>query len=416
MSTVTYTYGDFGYGEGPYGGGTVIDTGVTPTTDVGIGLFPPPEWKFAIGPWYGPGPERSLLNVTERNVVLNLDEPSTATFTFAGSLEDAKGAMVRRQVDDLWVWRGPELLGRFRIDDATFASDDKSYTLTVTCVDYRTLLNRYLLDPETWYSTPQETITFDGKDVSDAIKEIITKFQSWHGGNLGLKVSTTQWPKTGVVLGPNEGQIEYEIGQVTSGWDEIAKLIDGRAELVITPDREVKLYVPTYENSKGEVLDFGGMVSGFSETQGTKYANVVRQSGINPGKDTKAIKVEATNLGNLPSGRIEVAIGDETLMKDSQVVNAAKRNLTKLSLEKPSYTLDMVRGRWEGLGHIGLGDVVKVEYWPTGIDDQARVVSISLSVDASNRETVAITAGRPRRELSWVLANFAKQLRYLSTK
>lgn len=378
------------------------------------------QWQYGVGNWRNSSPERSLGNLSSFSLKLDRDVPSTATFSFTGSVSRASKAIVRKYIDDIWIWKGPELIERFRVINSDFSCDATGYTQSISCVDYRQLLDRELLDPVLGVEGDVYIVPVSGADteeVSAAVARIINYAQSRTNGNLGITISPTQW-QTGYKYDIGSPQ---EFGELDTPWTAISKITENVATFRITPNKVAELWVPIKQSAEIETpLDWGGAVTTYAETQGTPYANVVRQTGDNVtgtplyfyGPDG-AEGTPSSAFTTLPSGRIETSKSDTRLKNLASVRRAGQNNIKLLSLEAPSYQLTLAPGHWRGREHIDIGNIVRVYFKPHGVEDSVAVTSIQISVDANNMETVAITAGRPRIETSRAIANLALRVRNL---
>lgn len=368
------------------------------------------DWNWSIGPWRDGvsanptlaqgGPQTNLGSATQRSLRLKLLDPSEASYTISGY--STRATMVEELITDLWVWRDGVPLYRGRTQPTTDTLDDTGrYDLTVTCTDYRGVLDRRLWwTDRTWTNIEQSTIVWDA----------ITDAQTQPGGNLGLTQGT--WPTTGII----RPLVTIKTGDTT--WAGIKKLaaMQGGFDIDIDVDLHANLYYPRRGTDTGATLDFGGVVTSVRRAfDPARYANAIRQSGAD---SVAATTATTPDIDTAPEGRWAAQFSDIQLTTADMVSKTAATNLAQSSMLMPTYSLTLGKGKWGGPSHVWLGDYVTIPIRAGRLNERpvARVYEMDIDVDASNQETVTVVAGDVRMDARSVLRGIAKRLNVLAIR
>ena len=362
----------------------------------------PPRWQWAVGPWRDRNPSVELLTAGARSLSLHLRDPHEARFTTWGYA--AETAVVDELLTDLWIRRNGTVLYRGRI---TTADDDLGtdyYSVACSSIDYRGLLDRRMLF---------SNFTFTGTEQADAAWQLLNHTQNQPNGSLGI-TKHASWPTTGVTR-----TVSFLIGDGV--WDSISKLavMSNGFDLMIDPATMVaQLYSPQYGVSNGQVLDFGGAVTRARRIfDPSKYANVVRQSGSSSPATTASVQT-VSDIERAPEGRWEAQFGDVDLRTNGAVTDTAVAKLLQTSRLLPTYQLTLATGRWDGPGHVWLGDYVIVVVRAGRLNEllTMRVYDIDISVDANDNEEVTLTVGDPRVDVRSYLRGISKRVQALQKR
>jgi hypothetical protein len=370
------------------------------------------DYTWSIGPWVsgasahtiwatvGGAPQMQLMNATGRKLSAKLIEPSDVSFTLPGG--SAEALMIEELITDVWVYRNGVSLFRGRVLGPVQDSfDGTQQTLQVSASDYRAVLDRRIrYTDRTWSSVDQSTIAWD----------VITDMQADAGGNVGITKGL--WPTSGVI----RTSVIFTGGtQVFSG--ELRKLasMDNGFDFDIDASLKANLYYPARGIDNGVVLDHGGVVASWNRTfDPSSYANAIRQSGADG--TTPAIATVA-DIATAREGRWDAQFGDVQLTSNEMVsatatANLARANLARLSTPTPSYTLKLVRGRWDGPGSLWLGDWVLVVIRAGRLNDvfSARVTQIDIEIGAGGAEDVTVYAGTSVPDQRTILRGIARRL------
>lgn len=341
------------------------------------------QYTVGTGPASGAAPLAVLDVYQSLRLSFPLDGPPTAQLKVRGTAEAA--TYLRELADDVWVYRrfatggNAELLFRGRVTASTDDWDADTLTTVVVANGYRALLDRrFVLEGD--------QAVFAGADQGTILWSLVNLSQGRSGGGLGITVGTGG--TTGVVrdrtyeAGQNIGQLCSQLGNVTSGFD-----------WEVDPLLKLNVFYPSRGTDRGVVLDYGGLAAQLRRTFNPgDFANVVRVAG-------DALTLPKTSasatIATDPRGRWESNFGFPDVVEQTTVDARAGLLLTVRS--KPSYgwTATLRRDRWEGVGHIWLGDTVRlaVKTPPRVTTDPglSRVVQVDLAYDERGAENVVLT-------------------------
>jgi len=186
-----------------------------------------------------------------------------------------------------------------------------------------------------------------------------------------------------------------------------------------------RTWFPQRGRSGGVVLILGGLAAAVSrELNPTDYANAIRYTGaagddVTPGPT--AVEREAGYLeipGTYPEGRWDAVFGDDSLTTQSALDDRAAWQLAQSQVVRPTYTVRLHRGAWEGPDHIWLGDTVRLII-PSGrldVDTSARVYEVEIDIDEDGGETVTLTLGGPRPDFRRWPAKTDRRLKNLERR
>lgn len=313
-------------------------------------------------------------------------EGATVSFTMNGL--DPKAALIQEMFTDIVVYRDSKKLFRGRCLQATPNGDATGCTVTVSAVDYKSLLKRRFVRDAGKNTGELESIAWA------LINAVQTRDA---GGDLGITRGVNQ--DTGVsVTG-----FQREAGSA------IADLIDTLAhqnsvmnandafEWDIDPDLVFKVYRPTRgKRTPTFVADFGGSVLSYDQQfDPSGYANVFYVQGAGA---YQATVYTDDSRRPIPGGLFEeyVSEGDLTTaaLVDARAFWLATFN-GQIELTK-TYNLELSNAKWLGPESCWAGDFVHldIQHGPLNVQtDQMRVKDIHISVEDSGYEHIAIGVG-----------------------
>ena len=298
-----------------------------------------PTWRWVIGDW-NVGPQRELTLAASRKIVWNLTAPATATFNLPGRSSEA--ALLAETMSDLWVYLDTALVFRGRVTQMADTATADSYTVAVTCVDYRGLLTRRLLvegDQLAW-STPTYAAIAWG---------LVAATQAKPGGGFNV-VQGTWMPDSP----PNPPVVRtYAAGQ------EIGQALDDLAAVAfdweIDPTLAMNLWAPNKRPTSGFVADWAGVVVGFTRNADTTtWANVIRESG-----DASATVGENRYTAS-PEGRFETQIGNPGVVLQTTLQQRAPADAAAWLARRVSLNLDLRPGVVYSPADVALGAQITV--------------------------------------------------------
>lgn len=372
---------------------------LTGTKRTGIGPPPRPRtrWQLVIGPASG-GHELALTEATGRRYTARLADNSDLGFTIDGRHPQA--AAIQELATDVHLLfstaAGTQILDRCRVGDTRDEINENAHQTDVTCLDYRAVLNRRIL----WTG---DTVTYAAVDQADIAWDLIRQTQAHRSGYLGISKGFADG-STGVPrdrtyeVGDSIGQRIQELSEVIGGfdWDILPQSASSLA---------LQVWYPQRGSDRGVVLLLGGLAATVSRGVDTgDYANAIRYTGaagddVTPGPDP--VEWEAGDLdapGVIPQGRWDAVFGDDGLTTQSALEDRTEWQSWWSEVIRPTYTVRLVRGGWEGPDHIWLGDMVRliVLSGRLQVDTTARVYEVQLDLDEEGGETVTLTLGGPK--------------------
>lgn len=372
---------------------------LTGTKQTGIGPPPRPRtrWQLVIGPASG-GHELALTEATGRRYTARLTDNSDLSFSIDGRHPQA--ASIQELATDVHLLfstaTGTRILDRCRVGGTRDEINENQHRTEVSCLDYRAVLGRRIL----WTG---DTLTYTAVDQTDIAWDLIRQTQAHASGGLGISKSFPDG-YTGVPrdreyeVGDSIGQRIQELSDVINGfdWDILPASASGLL---------LHAWYPQRGSDRGVVLVLGGLAAEVSrEVDTSGYANAIRYTGaqgddVTPGPDP--VEWESGDLdmpGVVPQGRWDAVFGDDGLKNQSALEDRAEWQSWWSQVIRPTYTVRLVRGGWEGPDHIWVGDTVRLIV-PSGrlaVDTTARVFEVQLDLDEEGGETVALTLGGPK--------------------
>lgn len=433
------TYGAGAYGAGAYEGTPGEDDGpITPPDDAPGGapidpgiplpggfIYPDDNYRaprlpghiLGIGPWnngawrgapnygvkaggYASVPLIALPDATSKSFTLRLDGGGEARSDHDVSRYDA--IVIEQMATDLWWRRNDvntrrmEVIGRYNADKVDIAGTDGGLRISVSWVDYQALLEDRLV---TTYKDPtnSESMWSKATTVNNIIAFALPN-------NMGIDYSAVSGAARvylGVTKEPFELPLGTPIGEVMTNlqsisvtpwewWVEMPADAGARPKLMLTTgqrgsDKGVTLF--DIDGHRGPIASWT------MQAAADRYANAVYFQGGTGGG------VYVNDPGIALYGQRDATGTDSSLAGNVKLIDAAAAVLlAKLSDRRPTFTLQLREGFWEGRHHIDVGDwiTIHIRLGEDLISDKYRVSEINVEVDINGREQVGITVGAPR--------------------
>lgn len=338
------------------------------------------------------GPEVRVPNPTRMSATLRRDGGGEAAIEW--DLPRNAAWVAEELVTDLWWWRRDpyraitEPIGRFNADNVDPQFGDNRLRISTTWVDYRELMEARIV------TAPTSTYPI-GTSAASIIAAVIPD-------NIDINTSTLLTNPTINALGNIKVGIEVAQG------DTVKEVLDSLRENGIVFDYSVDMagvggadfpVLKIYPGGRGldkgvSLVDTGSGPSPIQSwrrtTNGADYATTVLYRGVDD--YTSLATMDATNLPTGP--RDVVASGNANNQAKADL--AARQELSNRSTNQPSWSVTLAPGWWQGLEHINVGDVVKVNIalGEEVISGTHLVDELSLSVDNTGVEEVVLTLGR----------------------
>jgi hypothetical protein len=138
-----------------------------------VSAFP---FTLAIGPSSGTRPIQEVTDFESWSLDNNLDDGCALEFSCRGD-SDA-GRLISELETDVWLYRGPTVVQRFRITGLSQSWDaDGSNNLSISSTCYRRLIKK---------SYVRNTLTFSSVTQGQIVADLIAHAQAAPGGSLGI--------------------------------------------------------------------------------------------------------------------------------------------------------------------------------------------------------------------------------------
>lgn len=322
-----------------------------------------------------------LTGARARKLSFRRRGPAMASFTLNG--RDPVALLVEELISDVTVWRNGTKLLRGRVAQTTDDIDDSRkewpHTSAPTVGDYRALLDARIL-----YDT--DTLTYPASDAGVIASAILDAVQARDGGDLGITAGV------GIPAGTIAPDVEFEAGQsAAAAIDAVAGVdgADGGFDWEVDADLALNIYPGGRGQVRSEVLEYGGSVVKVSRILDPRsYANVLRLSGA-----SMSFLDEVADISTRPEGRWETQLGDKDIVTFDQLLSQSARRLDELQTLRPSWTVTLKPGWWEGPDQLWLGDTcpLVVRSGRLDVNVEARVEEVSIVVDDNGSEQVSLT-------------------------
>jgi hypothetical protein len=318
-----------------------------------------------------------LIGAKGRKFTFRLNEPSTVEWSMPGM--DPGAPLVDELSTDVEAWRNGVRLMRARVGASSDDINADDCTVGFSALDYRALLNRRIL----WADT-----TYTGIDQAAIAWDLIADSQALTAGNLAITDATTA---TGITrdrtyeAGKNLGEAIQQLSEVDGGFD-----------WEISPELELKVWYPARGVTRDFAAVWGDTVTSVRrQVDPSQYANAIRFSGAE-GVTATTRSVDA--LADRIEGRFEAQSGDTDISTTTALGEKADWELSERSVIRPSYTVKLKPGAWDGPATLWLGDTCRlvVRRGRLDVDTEARVHEIAVAAGDDGGEEVEVTFDRPR--------------------
>lgn len=217
-------------------------------------------------------------------------------------------------------------------------------------------------------------------------------------------------------VGTRRGDIVRQLAEVENGfeWDIEPSRSDPYGALEFNAWNVGTRSTQTGGARSPLLLDDGGSMMSWSHTvTPTDYANVVRFTGSDATKENalaakmlpKWVPATENPAVHTDRGRWERDISDSDLTSQAAVDERAQRVFDEANLYVPEITCNLRRGRWKGLSQLWLGDTARLiitepvvggSGYIIYVDEDVRVVEVSVDVDDQGAEDVSLSLNRAR--------------------
>jgi hypothetical protein len=378
----------------------------------------------------GTGQYSELTKATSRSLTFGADEADTLSWNMPGNHPET--ARITPLQDDILVWRGDEVVQRFRVVSRQLSKDSGVLTASFSAVSYRALLDAWIFhesDTRSW-ATPTEQ--------SLIAWTILSQGQARPGGTLGIVRGNIPGAAVNRVLlgtaedstnprpayfmtGMKRGEAITNIGNMINGfeWDIRPSFTNPYTQL-----RFDCWNVGTRNQHGGGtsplVLDDGGTMMSWTHTvTPSEYGNVGRftgqeTTGENDAGTTPVVPItpvwrpgEDPTLP-APEGRWERDINNGDFTTQAAVTAWSVPAFSAMHDYLAEVTAVLKRGRWTGPTQLWIGDSARfiITERVTGstlpdepeyilyLDEVVRITQISIAIDELGAEDVSVALNR----------------------
>lgn len=316
----------------------------------------------------------------------SVDEGETISFSLDGNTPGAEH--IREMITDIVLYRENQKIFRGRVVSATDEVDAISHTITVNCVDYKSLLKRRHV-----YSTTPNGTSLDLEELAwKLIDYSQTRGTDW---SLGITRGSSQ------AVGVTSSSTWDYLSNIKENIDSLAKSNTAEQatnyfEWTIDPELRFKAHRPTRGRQSPQFdASLGGTVLSFGTTfDPNSYSNYFFVSGSSGAWTAKY----SLDIGKYPGGVFEEVVNDSALTSVDATDAAAFWLITfhgQLELLK-SYALEIASERWGGPTELWVGDYVNLNLNSGRLkvnSSQFRVLNLHLEVDEAGQEHLAVEVG-----------------------
>jgi len=337
-------------------------------------------FTLGVGPSSGTRPVQEVTDFDRWTLDNNLDDGCSISFTTRG--DSVAASLIDELVTDIWLYRGPTLVQRFRVTSVEqMWNADGNDTVVIIGTCYRRLLRK---------SHVRSELVFTQIAQDQIILDLVNHAQAATGGNLGITAgilaSNTLRDRI-YPQGTNIFTAIVEFTQIDDGveWNVSAALgLDVRDRLSL-PLRSMPVQLGVTAR----------MLSRPSSAQ--QFANAAIAIG-NP-ENTDAVIAEDPNLATDPRGRWErfVSVTADTQQEVTDLaVGLVEQSVSPLA----TWIIDMDPDRYFSDAEYDIGDQVSIvqprsTVFAIGTPTPrviAQIISRSISQTADGEVTVIITA------------------------
>jgi hypothetical protein len=323
------------------------------------------RWRIATYTWNNPSTKRELRAAVSRSLQLNLDTPSTFSFSVSG--DNPHAAFITELVSDITINLNGTDLTRMRVWNGTDNCQETGYSVSFNCNDYRAVLQRRKV-------RDTDALIFNSMDQAFIAMSMINAVQGRVNGSYGITpgVGST----TGVLVNNalKEGQfVGKEIDSMANkdigfDWD-------------IGPDMKFNIYYPKRGGTFGKQIEYGKSMSTFTRSRNpANFANDVVGTG---GNATLPVQRESATVTTDAEGRWDATVSFPDVSEPTTLTAKTNDALDTLKTIPITYSAELAPGFWQGPNHIGLGDMVRIRAKRGRLNDDItlRVYGIGISID-----------------------------------
>lgn len=384
--------------------------------------------------WRGPPSNRNafageLTDARNRKCHFDLYAPATAACDLNG--RSAQVAGIQELSQDLAFYRfnydsgNYEQMFRGIIGHSEDTLDASTHTVNVQAADYRAMLNRCLVQAQSFTTQYQEVIV-------GAILSPYNYYASYPG-NQGIGNYVMLNPDSSYMSGstPTRRTITYN-GTETVGAevDKLATMQGGFdwgceanwAWTSMSPaDLTANFYIwyPYRGVTKTFVAEYGVNVAAVKRVvDSTSFANYVQMTGAS-GTAAQVAQGDAwTSPQNHAEGGWQITKSDSNVSDTSLLLAEAQYELGIDSALTPAYQLTLMPNAWRNKTDCWLGDTitVNIKSGRLQVNTTARVVQVDITVNDDGTETVQLTVSKPILNLANVLADQQQNLYQLNRR
>lgn len=340
------------------------------------------RWRLSAFTWNDTTTKREIRAAMSRSLQLNLDAPSTLTFSIPGDHEQA--TLIRELVTDVMVNLNGTDLVRMRAWNGVDNCQETGYSVSYNFNDYRAVLARRKLRATMF------ALNYSGVDQATVALGIINAVEGYTNGDYGITAGVGATTGVPIDFAVKEGQ--WAAKEI----DTMAKKSNG-FDWDIGPDMKLNIYYPSRGASNGASIEYGKSISTFSRSKNpSNFANDVAGTG-----DTSlgVVQVQSATITTDPEGRWDAVVSFPDISVAATLTARTNGALDDLKTQPTAYNVELAPGFWKGPSHIGLGDTVRVKVKRGRINDDLnmRVYGIGISIDDDGRYDVTTEAGETVR-------------------
>lgn len=339
-------------------------------------------WRWSVGPGAStatPQYERELTAAFGRVLTLRVDGHAFASFSIDDRHDEARHIIDR--VSDLWIWRDDTLAFRGRIVNSQHTIGPSAegptpvHLRNVQAIDYRGMLSKAaLIHPP--------APTFTGVDPAQIAWQLVQHAQGQTGGDWGITEgvgASTAFTRDLNTLLPGK-----PVGEAI---DELMRRENG-GEWEISPTLELNRWWPRRGADNGVVLDYGGLLDEV-QLMSAEFANAAIATGS---EQTSPATAETGDVGTDERGRWSVHEGFPSVVQQETLDAKAAWLRDEASTIERQWVARFAPGKWGGLDHVGLGDIVRFrcKSGSLNVASPHRVVEIQIVPGENGTETVQV--------------------------
>jgi hypothetical protein len=354
---------------------------------------------------------------------LRLEQTLNGSASLAFSVEGHSNAakLIQELMTDVMAWRWDEQsgtdipMGRFIVAQSQDSISEQADTVSFTCHDYLSMLQRRLL------TKPQNFAQIDQDDIASSLVR-------WGAENLTTSAGASLWPgcylPLAVLLVDPSGATRVKSGTkrdrnyaaqqdvseallnlaaVEGGFD--LDVIPGLQRPELWPDDQLRIFFPYQGTLRTSdiILEYGSSIAALSRTVNSadygNYTRVVGSSGSSdanaPPMFAEALDPTANDVTEHPQGLWMTGDNASDVSIQATLNDQAKGLLRQASVVAPSYSLTLRPGFYSW-ANPRMGDTVRliIKAGRLSVDTEVRVVGISFDVSDDGSESVGLTVGR----------------------